>query len=140
LLLLQSYHLGYEVGRYISLERLIEQNKERYYETLEIGSAGWHEGKHDPWPHISYVLFILKAAYREFEERVGQLKSPRGAKTELVESAINSFPGEFTLSELERACPGVSREMMRRVLKQLQKAGRVECQGRGPAARWQKKR
>jgi Fic family protein len=139
LLLLQSYHLGYEVGRYISLERLIEQNKDRYYETLEIGSVGWHEGKHDPWPHISYVLFILKEAYREFEERVGQLKSPRGAKTELVESAINSFPDEFTLSELESVCPGVSREMMRRVLKQLQKAGHVACRGRGPAARWQKR-
>jgi Fic family protein len=48
LLLLQCYHLGYEVGRYISLERIIEQNKERYYETLEQSSQGWHEGKHDP--------------------------------------------------------------------------------------------
>ena len=54
LLLLQCYHLGFEVGRYISLERLIEENKERYYETLEIGSQGWHEGNHDPWPHIGF--------------------------------------------------------------------------------------
>ena len=44
--LLQSYQLGYEVGRYISLERLVEQNKARYYETLEQSSQGWHEGKH----------------------------------------------------------------------------------------------
>src|SRR5262245_23678981 len=50
LLLLQIYHLGFEVGRYISLERLIEQTKERYYETLKLSSAGWHAGKHDPWP------------------------------------------------------------------------------------------
>lgn len=48
LLLLQCYHLGYEVGRYISLERIIEESKERYYETLEQSSVGWHEGKHDP--------------------------------------------------------------------------------------------
>jgi Fic family protein len=48
LLLLQCYHLGFEVGRYISLERLIEQNKERYYETLAQSSRGWHEGAHDP--------------------------------------------------------------------------------------------
>ena len=140
LLLLQSYHLGFEVGRYISLERLIEENKERYYETLEIGSQGWHEGKHDPWPLIGYILFILKEAYREFEERVGQLKSPRGAKTELIKSAVNAFSGEFTLAELERACPGVSRDMLRRVLSQLRKAGELKCQGRGPAARWRKKR
>ncbi|TDI35999.1 MAG: Fic family protein [Acidobacteria bacterium] len=140
LLLLQSYHLGYEVGRYISLERLIEENKERYYETLEIGSQGWHEGKHDPWPHIGFILFILKEAYREFEERVGQLKSPRGAKTQLIQSAVKAFSGEFTVAELERACPGISRDMLRRVLAQLRKAGELECHGRGPAARWRKKR
>ncbi|MEW6325032.1 MAG: Fic family protein [Nitrospirota bacterium] len=65
--LLQCYHLGYEVGRYISLERLIEQNKERYYETLEQSSHRWHDGQHDPWPYINYLLFILKEAYKEFE-------------------------------------------------------------------------
>ena len=80
---------------------------------------GWHEGKHDPWPYINYVLFILKSASREFEERVGQLKSPKGAKTELIKSTIDSFSGEFSLSDLERACPGVSRDMIRRVLREL---------------------
>ena len=139
LLLLQCYHLGYEVGRYISLERLIEQNKERYYETLELSSQRWHEGRHDPWPYINYLLFILKAAYREFEERVGQIKSPRGTKTELVESAINAFSGEFTLSQLERACPGVSRDMVRRVLREQKKRKKVECVGRGPGALWRKR-
>lgn len=71
LLLLQCYHLGFEVGRYISLERVIEENKDRYYETLEQSSRGWHEGRHDPWPFINYILFILRTAYGEFEERVG---------------------------------------------------------------------
>lgn len=64
LLLLQCYHLGFDVGRYISLERLIEENKERYYETLELSSQGWHEGRHDPWPYIHFVLFILKTDTR----------------------------------------------------------------------------
>ncbi len=139
LLLLQCYHLGYEVGRYISLERLIEQNKERYYETLEQSSQGWHEGKHDPWPYINYLLFILKSAYREFEERVGQIKSPRGAKTDLVEAVIKGFSKEFSLNDLERNCPGVSRDMIRRVLRDLQNAKKVECLGRGPGALWRKK-
>ncbi len=139
LLLLQCYHLGYEVGRYLSIERIIEQSKDRYYETLEESSQGWHEGRHNPWPYINYILFTLKTAYQEFENRVGQVKSPRGAKTELIESAINSFSGEFTLSDLERACPGVSRDMVRLVLRGLQKAKLVECLGRGPGATWQKK-
>lgn len=139
LLLLQCYHLGYEVGRYISIERLIEQNKERYYETLEQSSQGWHEGKNDPWPYINYLLFILKSAYREFEERIGQIKAPRGAKTDLVEVAIKGFSREFSLNDLEKTCPGVSRDMIRRVLRDLQKAKKVECLGRGPGSLWRKR-
>jgi len=139
LLLLQLYHLGYEVGRYISIERIIEQSKDRYYETLEQSSQGWHEGRHDPWPYINYFLFTLKTAYREFEERVGQLRTPKGAKTELVKSAIDSFTGEFSLSDLERACPGVSRDMIRMVLRELQGRKEVECLGRGPGALWRKR-
>ena len=139
LFLLQCYHLGYEVGRYISLERLIEQNKDRYYETLEESSRRWHEGKHDPWPFINYLLFIVKTAYREFEQRAGQIKEPRGAKTEMVEAAVEKFEGDFTLSRLEQACLGVSPAMVRRVLRQLQKVGKVECRGRGPGALWRRK-
>ena len=141
--LLQSYHLGHEVGRYISLERLVEQNKDRYYETLEQSSQGWHEGKHDPWPFINYVLSILKSAYREFEDRVGQTGAPRGSKRELVLAGIERLtatPGKgFAISALEQSCPGVSRDMIRRVLRQQQAAGVLMCQGRGPVAVWKKK-
>ncbi len=139
LFLLQCYQLGFEVGRYISLERLIEDNKDRYYETLEQSSRGWHEGRHDPWPYINYLLFILKTAYAELERRLGQTAAPRGAKTELVKNAIRRMGDTFTLRQLEAVCPGVSRDMIRRVLRQLKTAGQVECLGRGPGARWQKR-
>lgn len=139
LLLLQAYQLGYEVGRYISLERLIEQNKDRYYETLEISSQRWHEGQHDPWPYINYVLYIFKLAYQEFEQRVDQTTSPKGAKTELVENAISATTQPFTINDLERACPGVSRDMIRQVLRKLKETGEVESLGRGPGAKWQKR-
>jgi Fic family protein len=138
LLLLQCYQLGYEVGCYVSLERLIEQNKERYYETLEESSQGWHEGKQNPWPYINYLLSILKTAYKEFEERLERTKSPRGAKTDMIEAAVENFDSEFTLADLERACPGISRDMVRRVLRNLQAAGNVDCLGRGPGARWRR--
>lgn len=136
---LQLYHLGFEVGRYVSLERLIEAHKQRYYETLASSSRGWHDGTHDPWPYAGYLLFVLKRAYGEFEERVGAMASPRGAKTELITAAIGRFPGEFTLAQIERACPGVSRDMIRWVLRTLRLAGVVECAGRGPAARWRRR-
>jgi Fic family protein len=138
ILLLQSYHLGYEVGRYISLERLIEENKERYYETLEQSSQGWHEGTHNPWPYVNYLLFILKTASQEFAERIGQTASPRGAKTELVTGAIGRFAGKFRVSDLQRECPGVSVDLVRRALKNLRSLGRVKCLGRGQSAEWQR--
>jgi Fic family protein len=140
LMLLQCYHLGHEVGRYISIERLIEENKERYYETLEQSSQRWHDAKHDPWPYVNYILYILKSAYRELEQRVGQMQSPRGAKTGLVKSAIKRLSEEFTLTDIEQACPGVSRDMIRKILRGLQASGEVVCVGRGPGARWKKKR
>ena len=139
LLLLGCYQLGYEVGRYISLERLIEENKERYYETLEASSQGWHESKHDPWPLVNFLLYVLKLAYGEFERRVGQTASPKGAKTEMIEAAVEAMTGAFTVNDLERACPGVSRDMVRRVLRRLKEAGQVQSLGRGPGALWEKR-
>ncbi len=138
LLLLQSYHLGYEVGRYLSIERLIEQNKERYYETLEQSSEGWHQGKHDPWPYVNFVLYTLKTAYKEFEERVGQIVSPKGAKTELVVSAIGRKFGPFRISDIQKECPGVSLDLVRSILKKLRSSGKVKCLGRGQNAEWEK--
>jgi Fic family protein len=140
LLLLMAYHLGFDVGRYVSIERLIEQQKERYYETLEQSSAGWHEDRNDPWPYTNFVLATWKSAYVEFEQRVAQVTSPRGSKSRLVEAAIAAKRGNFTLIELERDCPGVSRDLIRRVLGELRKQSVIESVGRGPGAEWRKKR
>jgi hypothetical protein len=98
-------------------------------EVLEQSSQRWHQGKHDAWPALNFLLFILTQACKEFEQRVGQIKSPRGAKTELVEHAIESTVGEFGITNLERAGPGVSREMIRLLLRDLKAAGRIECLG-----------
>lgn len=140
--LLQSYQLGYEVGRYISLERLVEQSKDRYYETLELSSKRWHEGKHNPWHYINYVLSIKKTAYCDFVERVGEIKAPRGEKREMVVAGINQLisraKGEFRISELEQVCPGVSRDMVRHVLREQQELGFIGCSGRGAGAMWSK--
>lgn len=140
LLLLQCYHLGYDVGRYISIERIIEQSKDRYYEPLEQSSSGWHKGKHDQWPYINFALYTLKSAYKEFEERVGQLRSPKGSKTEMIISAIEKTIGPFRIADIQKECPAVSVDMIRQVLKKLREYGDVECLGRGQSAQWQKRK
>jgi hypothetical protein len=137
LLLLTAYHLGLEVGRYVSPERVIEENKVRYYETLQESSQGWHEGKHNPWPYIGYLLYIVKLAYREFEERAGQTATPRGEKTALVEAAIARQVGPFRVSDIRDACPGVGVDLIRKVLGRM-KGESVECLGRGQTAQWRR--
>ncbi len=138
LMLLQCYHLKIEIGKYISLERLIEQNKERYYETLKLSSEGWHEGQHTPWHYINFVCFILKTSYKEFEERLGRQPPPKGEKRAMVQDAVQSFPGAFSIAEVLQKCPSVGVDMVRRVLKDLQAQGIIECLGRGRNAKWNK--
>ncbi len=53
------YHFDYAVGRFISLERLFEESKETYYETLEASSQGWHDGQHDSMPWLNYFWGVL---------------------------------------------------------------------------------
>jgi Fic family protein len=138
LFLLACYHCGIEAGRYISLERLIEQNKERYYEVLEHSSQRWHEGKHDPWPAMNFLLFILTQACKEFEERVGRLKSPRGEKTETVLATIGRQIRTFRVADLQSECPGVGLDLIRRILGRLQNEKKVRALGTGRSARWEK--
>lgn len=137
LFLLLSYHCGLEAGRYISLERLVEQNKERYYEVLEQSSGKWHQGKHDPWPALHFMLYMLVLASREFAQRMGEIKTPRGEKTALIEAAIDAQTRPFRIREIQAACPGISIDMIRLVLNNL-RGVKVKCLGRGQYARWEK--
>src|SRR3989454_4349391 len=138
LFLLACYHCGIEAGRYVSLERIIEDNEERYYEILEQSSTRWHEGKQDPWPTLNFLLFILTQACKEFEQRVGQLKSPRGEKTEAVLAAIDRQVGPFRVADLRADCPGVGLDLIRRILARLQQEQRVKALGTGRGAKWEK--
>ncbi|MBI4661128.1 MAG: Fic family protein [Verrucomicrobia bacterium] len=138
LFLLACYQCGIEAGRYISLERLIEQNKERYYEVLEQSSQRWHEGKHDPWPTMNFLLFVLTQACKEFEQRVGQMKSPRGEKTESVLAAIDRRVSTFRVADIQAGCPGVGLDLIRRLLARLQQQGKIKALGTGRGAKWEK--
>lgn len=136
LTLLLLYRTGYEVGRFISLERVIEQSKETYYESLEASSQGWHDSQHDPFPWLRYFWGVLIRAYREFEERVGTITTFKGSKSERVREAILQQVRPFSISEIERLCPGISRETVRNVLRELKAAGVIHPLGKGRGAKW----
>lgn len=138
LTLLLLYQAGFEVGRFVSLERITEESKETYYESLYKSSQGWHDGVHNPMPWIEYALGVLMAAYKEFEERVNLAENQRGTKANLVMETILRFHGEFSIQEIEQACPNVSRPTMHRVLAVLKNEGMVDCIVPGRHARWKR--
>ena len=119
------------VGKYISLERIVEQSKETYYGTLNKSSQGWHEAKHDVIPWFNYFLGTVLNAYKEFEDRAGNVKTGRGAKTEIVIKTIEGQHGDFSISDIERACPNVSRVMIKKILMQMQKDKKIKSLGKG---------
>jgi Fic family protein len=138
LTLLVLYHQGFRVGRYISLERIVEESKESYYEALFRSSQAWHEDEQDTIPWWSYYLSTIRAAYREFEQRMERVDSERGAKRAVVLGAIDQMPSSFALQDVVRLCPTVSRTYVRNLLRQRRDAGRLVTTGRGRGARWRK--
>jgi Fic family protein len=137
LTLLLLYKAGYEVGRYISLEQIVEQTKDGYYDTLYTSSQGWHEAKHGILPWWEYFLGVmLFGAYQEFERRVGLFTTRRGTKTAMVLDAIGHFRGDFMIRDLQESCPHVGIDLIRKILREQKNMGKLDCLGRGPNAKW----
>lgn len=132
------YKMDYQVGRFISLERIIEESKETYYEALEKSSHRWHEGRHDPHPWLDYFWGILLRAYSEFTDRVGSLNRGTGGKSAFVRVAVGRMTKPFALSELHSECPGVSLPTIKRELSAMKDEGLVMLQGKGRGAKWSK--
>lgn len=138
LFLLTTYQCGMEAGRYVSIERVIEQNKDRYYEVLEQSSVRWHECRHDPWPTINFLLYVLVRVSKEFEAKIGRLRSARGEKTAAVRAAVGRQKSVFRVADIRAACPGVGIDLIRRVLADLRDEGKIAALGTGRSARWEK--
>ena len=140
LTLLMLYRGGFTVGRYISLEKVVEDTKDGYYDALYQSSQGWHEGKHDLKPWLEYLLGVmLLTAYREFENRVGSVETAKGAKASMVLAAIERLPVRFTIGDVAKKCPTVGIDHVRKILRAERDAGRLMAEGRGPNAGWVKK-
>lgn len=121
LTLLLLYRAGYIVGKYISIEYLIERSKETYYEALQQSSEGWHENKNNYEPFVKYTLGIIIAAYREFETRVDVLVTKGLSKPERIAETIKNTLGKITKRELLEKCPDISEITVQRALNDLLK-------------------
>ncbi|HJA34544.1 MAG TPA: Fic family protein, partial [Candidatus Mediterraneibacter merdigallinarum] len=133
LTLLLFYKAGYIVGKYVSMEMLIEKTKETYYEALQASSTGWHENENSYEPFVKYYLGITLKAYNEFESRVEHLKNRTLSKPERIRSMIDQKVGKITKKEILDACPDISKTTVERTLTELVKSGYIAKVGSGPA-------
>ena len=126
------YKSGYVVGRYISLEKKIQLTKDDYYDALRQSSKGWAEGENDDTSFVKYILGIILAAYRDFEERVNIVGEKLSAR-EMVERAVNQKIGKFTKSDIMELCPEIGRGSVENMLKAMCEEGLIKKEGKARA-------
>ena len=131
LTLLLLYQSGFIVGKYISIERIIEESKETYYEVLQDSSINWHENENDYKPFVNYMLGVVVNAYKEFESRVELLTNPNLSKADRVREIIRKHIGTITKAELLNMNPDISDTTIQRALADLLKNGEIEKIGGG---------
>ncbi|MBB6713427.1 Fic family protein [Clostridium gasigenes] len=136
--ILLLYKGGFEVGKFISIEKIIEDSKETYYESLNKSSMLWHEGKHNFEIWLEYFLGIILRGYRELEERVGYVTNTRGSKSERIEKAIDGKLGYFTKEEIKNICPDSAQATINRVFDKLKLEGKIQVVGKGRSSKWKK--
>mgnify|MGYP000507782862 CR=1 FL=1 len=136
LTLLLLYRSGYIVGKYISIEKLIENTKDLYYECLQESSQFWHEEENDYEPFVKYMLSVITAAYREFSARVKLLTTEGLSKPDRVRELIKNTMGTITKSEIMKKCPDISQITVQRTLAELVASGEIIKIGGGRYTRY----
>ena len=131
LTLLLLYQNDYIVGKYISLEKLIERTKDSYYDVLQESSQGWIEDENNYEPFVKYILGVIVAAYREFFDRAQIVEEKKVPKPDRIEELIKNHLGTITKTEIVDATPGISTTTVQRTLTDLVKAEKIIKIGNG---------
>lgn len=129
--LLLLYQSGFIVGKYISIEKIIEESKETYYEVLQDSSINWHENQNDYKPFVNYMLGVIINAYREFETRVKLVTDSDLSKPDRIREIMKNHIGMITKSELIAMNPDISDTTIQRTLADLLKNGEIQKIGGG---------
>lgn len=138
LTLLLLYKFDYFVGKYISLEMLIEESKDSYYEALRASSEKWHTGENDEFPFLKYMMGIILKAYTECDERFKLIGKKKLTSPERVFSVIRKSLKPLSKKDIMILCPDISQRTVERALKELQDVGKIRSVGNGRLTRYTK--
>ena len=123
------YKFGYNVGKYISIEKIIEETKSKYYDALQLSSVDWIDDNNNPTEFIKYMLSVILKAYRDYETRANILLEKSSNALTKIQEAIETKIGKFTKADIVTLCPTLSETTIERCLKQLLDKGIIQKHG-----------
>ncbi len=129
LTLLLLYKFDYNVGKFISIEKIIEETKNDYYDALGLSSTGWKDNNNNPTEFIKYMLSVILKAYRDFETRANILLEKKSKALNQVQDIIHTKIGKFRKSDIVALCPTLSETTIERCLKELFDKGLIQKHG-----------
>lgn len=137
LMLLELHQIGFNVGKYISLERLIEKTKSDYYRTLlESSGKAWSNNTNNYGPYIDYFLSIVLQAYRELDTRIDFTNDTEKNPKILVLNALKNSLKPLSKREIMNLVPQYGESTIKHILADLRKEDRIKLIGKGPASRY----
>lgn len=126
------YRSGFYVGKYVSLEKKISDNKDLYYDALGESQIGWHGKEDNPEPFIDYLLGTILSAYKDFEDRAEIVEEKKSA-LEMVKMATEMKLGKFNKQDIKELCPSLSNSSIEKALKELVNNKELSREGEGKA-------
>lgn len=136
LTLLLLYKNGFFVGKYISLEMIIEDTKDSYYEELQASSENWHSGENDELPFIKYSLSVIYKAYSECDQRFKLIGEKSLTSAQRVMKVFENSLESLSKSDIVTLCPDISKRTIERALKDLREKGLIKQIGSGRATKY----
>ena len=131
LTLLILYRSGYIVGKYLSIEMIIENTKETYNEVLYDSSIGWQEENNRYFTFVKYYLEVILRAYKEFSTRVELFQDRSLTKQERIRKLFDDTLQKLSKRVILEKCPDISTSTVEVALASLLKEGYIIKTGAG---------
>ena len=125
LTLLLLYKANYLVGKYISIEKIIEETKDSYYETLEKSSVKWHDNENDYSYFVEYYLGIILNAYKEFDSRINIVENKKVTAYDRIIDIFKDNIIPIDKAFIMNKCPDLSETTIERSLNKLLKEDKI---------------
>lgn len=125
LTLLLLYKKGFDIGRFISIENMINENKGEYYRTLQESSANWQDGKNTYEPFMLYMIQILYECYMKLDENVFSQIDKKLSKTERIEMLLLNAFVPISKRSIQDQLPDISEQLIEMVLSKLIKEEKI---------------